>query len=268
MFPRPNFFEGSTLNFAYNLLYPSGTPDLDSTAIISVTESTTKEITWQQLRTEVILLATAMHAHGLRPYDRVAGFLGNHHNTVIAMLATTWLGAIWTGISADQGVGAVLDRLVQIKPLMLFADNAVEHSGKVHESATKTKEIIKNLPTLRAAVVFETVPGFVDVTGYNVAQGKAWSYTDFLARYVTVSSFQRDTKMLIRIVHHKNQRSCVRCSHPTILSTFCTAQARQESLNASYTLQPVLSFNTKKNTSSSAISIPKIDSSTLQHVPG
>jgi acetoacetyl-CoA synthetase len=185
MFPRPNFFEGSTLNFAYNLLYPSTAPNPTSTAIISVTETTTKEISWQELRQEVVCLATAMRAHGLKPYDRVAGFLGNHHNTVIAMLAATWLGAIWTGISADQGVGAVLDRLVQIKPFMLFADNAVEHSGKIHESATKTKEIIKSLPTLKAAVVFETVPGVVDITGYDVAQGKAWSYADFLSRYAS-----------------------------------------------------------------------------------
>jgi len=123
-----------------------------------------------------------MHAHGIKPYDRVAGFLGNHHNTVVAMLAATWLGAVWTGISADQGVGAVLDRLVQIKPAILFADNSVEHSGKTHESFTKTKEIVDSLPTLKAVVVFETVPGPVKVDGFNVTVGKAWTYKEFLAR--------------------------------------------------------------------------------------
>jgi len=182
MFPRPDFFQGSTLNFAYNLLYPSSTPNPTSTAIISATESTIKEITWQELREQVILLATAMYDHGIRPYDRVAGFLGNHHNTVVAMLAATWIGAIWTGISADQGVNAVLDRLVQIKPAILFADNSVEHSGKTHESFTKTKEIVDSLPTLKAVVVFETVPGPVKIDGINVVEGKAWTYKDFLAR--------------------------------------------------------------------------------------
>lgn len=182
MFPRPNFFQGSTLNFAYSILYPLDAPDPTTAAIINATETTTEEIAWLALRQQVILLATSMHHHGLRPYDRVAGYLGNHHNTVVAMLATTWLGAIWTGISADQGVGAVLDRLVQIEPTMLFADNGVMHSGKVHESATKTKEILKSLPTLKAIVVFETVPGVVDLNGYEVGMGKAWSYKDFLAR--------------------------------------------------------------------------------------
>jgi len=182
MFPRPDFFQGSTLNFAYNLLYPSNTPKASETAIISATESTIKEITWQELREQVTALATALHVHGIRPYDRVAGFLGNHHNTVVAMLAATWIGAVWTGISADQGVGAVLDRLVQIKPSILFADNAVEHSGKTHESFTKTKEIVDSLPTLKAVIVFETVPGLVKVDGFNVVDGKAWTYKDFLAR--------------------------------------------------------------------------------------
>lgn len=182
MFPRPYFFQGAELNFAYNLLYPASAPDPSSIAIISVTESTRKEITWQELRTQVNSLAIALHAHGIRPYDRVAGFLGNHHRTVVAMLAATWIGAIWTGISADQGVGAVLDRLVQIKPAILFADNAVEHSGKMHESYTKTKEFVDKLPTLQSVVVFETVPGPVKTEGLNVAKGKAWTYTEFLAR--------------------------------------------------------------------------------------
>lgn len=181
MFPRPNFFQGSTLNFAYNLLYPASSPDPSSVAIVSLTESSSQEITWQQLRDQVITLATAMHAHGLQPYDRVAGFLGNHHNTVIAMLAATWLGAVWTGISADQGVNAVLDRLVQINPTILFTDNAVEHSGKSHESLTKAKEIVDSLPTLQAVVVFETVPGVINLDGFKVAKGKAWTYDEYLA---------------------------------------------------------------------------------------
>jgi len=182
MFPRPNFFAGATLNFAQNLLYPTPSPDPLSTAIISVTESTTKEISWAELRLAVANLSSAMKAHGVLPYHRVAGYLGNHHNTVIAMLAATSLGAIWTGISADQGVAAVLERLVQIEPFMLFTDNANEHSGKIHESGTKTKEIVESLPTLKAVVVFETVPGRpLNVADLKVAHGDAWSYEGFLA---------------------------------------------------------------------------------------
>jgi acetoacetyl-CoA synthetase len=60
MFPRPNFFEGSTLNFAYNLLYPASEPNPKGTAIINVTESTKKEVSWQELRDQVAALASAM----------------------------------------------------------------------------------------------------------------------------------------------------------------------------------------------------------------
>jgi len=161
MFPRPKFFEGSTLNFAYNLLYPKSNPDPKSPAIISVTESSTTEISWEALRKEVKQCAAAMYAHGVQPHDRVAGYLGNHSNTVLAMLATTSLGAIWTSISADTGVNLVLEKLIQVKPVMLFADNGVTSHGKIHEGITKTTEIVKKLPTLKTIVVFETVDGFV-----------------------------------------------------------------------------------------------------------
>lgn len=185
MFPRPNFFDGATLNFAENLLYPKSNPDPKSPAIISVTESSTKEITWQELRDQVQEMAAAMKAHGLQPHDRVAGFLGNHSDTVVAMLGATSLGAIWTGISADTGVALVVEKLSQIKPVILFADNAVTSHGKVHESVTKTREIVKLLPTLKTVVIFETVAGqAVDTGSISTQNGKAFSYNDFLARYV------------------------------------------------------------------------------------
>ena len=131
MFPRPKFFEGSTLNFAENLLYPKSDPDPNSPAIISVTELTMEEITWGELREQVRQCARAMSARGIQPHDRIAGFLGNHSNTVVVMLAATSLGAVWTGISADTGVALVAEKLVQIKPVLLFADNAVTSHGKV-----------------------------------------------------------------------------------------------------------------------------------------
>jgi len=100
------------------------------------------------------------------------------------MLATTSIGAIWTGVSPDTGVVAVLDRLVQIEPVVLFADNGVEYNGKIHESATKTREIVKELKELKALVVFSSVRGETDVDGFEVKKGKAWKYEEFLKKYV------------------------------------------------------------------------------------
>ena len=184
MFPRPKFFDGCTLNFADNLLYPRDAPDPSGTAIISVTESTTKTVTWEALRRQVLRLVLAMKAQGIRPRDRIAGFLGNHANTVVAMLATTYLGAIWTGVSPDTGVAAVLDRLVQIQPVILFADNGVDYNGRTHSSTAKTREIAEALTKLKAVVVFQTVPGEIDISHFKVAHGKAWTHDEFLQRYV------------------------------------------------------------------------------------
>lgn len=185
MFPRPDFFTGSLLNFAENLLFPANiTIDPSSPALISCTESTRSTLSWASLREQVRQCTSSLLSLGVKPHDRVAGFLGNHANTVVAMLATTAIGAIWTGVSPDTGVAAVLDRLVQIEPVVLFADNGVEYNGKVHESATKTREIVKELKELKALAIFSSVRGPTDIDGFEVAKGKAWKYEDFLKMYV------------------------------------------------------------------------------------
>jgi acetoacetyl-CoA synthetase len=190
MFPRPKFFEGCALNFADNLLYPRDAPDPSDTAIISVTESTKSTVSWGALRSQVLKLVLAMKAQGVKPRDRVAGFLGNHANTVVAMLATTYLGAIWTAVSPDTGVAAVLDRLVQIEPVILFADNGVGYNGRSHSSTAKTREIAEALTQLRAVIVFQTIPGDIDISNIKVAHGKAWTHEGFLQRYVTRTPLQ------------------------------------------------------------------------------
>lgn len=186
MYPRPDFFQGARLNFAENLLYPANVDiDPSSPALISCTESTRQSTSWATLRTNVQQIAAALLTLNVKPHDRVAGFLGNHASTVAAMLATTAIGAIWTGVSPDTGVVAVLDRLVQIEPVVLFADNGVEYNGKVHESMTKTGEIVKGLKELRALVVFDTVEMSTKLEDFCVAKGKAWKYQDFIDRYAS-----------------------------------------------------------------------------------
>lgn len=189
MFPRPNFFEGALLNFAENLLYPAGcTVDESSPAIIAATENTHETVTWTQLRERVRQCSAAMRSLGVQESDRVAGFLANHTNTVVAMLAATSIGAIWTGVSPDTGVHAVLDRLVQIEPVILFADNAVAYNGKVHDGYEKTKAIVKELRELRAVVIFETVPEHeISLADLDVGKGTAMTYHDFLNSYVVFS---------------------------------------------------------------------------------
>lgn len=98
------------------------------------------------------------------------------------MLAATSIGAIWTGVSPDTGAAAVLDRLVQIEPVVLFADNGVEYNGRLHESLSKAREIVKELKGLERLIIFDTVDLPVEVEGFAFENGKAVTYEEFLKR--------------------------------------------------------------------------------------
>lgn len=159
MFPRPAFFPGARLNFAENLLYPAQCPPDHEVAVIEANESGATEISWKDLRERVRICTLALRKLDVQQDDRIAGYLGNHCNTLVAMLSATSIGALWTGISPDTGVHAVLDRLQQIQPKVLFADNAVIYNEKTHEVKSKTKEIVRDLIGLKTLIVFETVAG-------------------------------------------------------------------------------------------------------------
>ncbi len=181
MFPRPGFFAGAKLNFAENLLFPTSDPDENSSAVIAATEVSRERVSWKQLRDRVRHCTAAMRSAGIEKDDRVAGYLANHTNTLVAMLSTTAIGAIWTGVSPDTGVHAVLDRVRQIKPSLLFADNAVIYNGKTHDVHAKVAQVAQELPELKAAVIFDTVADHAfDLTDLKVSNGKAWRYEDFV----------------------------------------------------------------------------------------
>ena len=181
MFPRPAFFPNARLNFAQNLLYPKCNPDDNSYAVIEANESTRSYVTWRELRERVRELSVALRDLGVKEGDRIAGYVANHCNALVAMLATTSLGAIWTAMSPDTGAHAVLDRIRQIQPVVLFADNAVMYNGKLHEVHDKLKDIARELPQLRACLVFETIPGHeIDLQDISVAHGKACSHSEIV----------------------------------------------------------------------------------------
>ena len=136
---------------------------MNSVAIIAVTETSRETVTWSALRDRVAQCQAGMLAMGLHTGDRVAGYVANHTNALVAMLACTSLGAIWTAVSPDTGVAAVLDRMVQIEPTLLFTDNAVMYNGKIHPVLSKVKEMLQSLPTVKATIIFNTAPGVASV---------------------------------------------------------------------------------------------------------
>ena len=181
MFPPPKFFTGARLNFAENLLYPASTPAEDSYALIEANELSRNYVTWRELRERVRQCSHAMHLMGVIEGDRVAGYVANHCDALVAMLSATSIGALWTAVSPDTGVHAVLDRIQQIDPVVFFADNAVMYNGKVHDVHDKLCEIVKQLPRLKACVVFETVRSAqVELSDVTFPSGKASWYSQFV----------------------------------------------------------------------------------------
>ena len=183
MYPRPSFFGGCLLNFAENLLFPPSNPDPDSLALIAATEVGREEVTWKSLRDRVLICSESMRARGLRDGDRVACYTANHANAVIILLATLSIGAIWTGISPDTGVKAALDRLIQIEPTFLFADNGSHYNTKIHPTQDKIVQIVSSLPTLKSVIILKIVPGIsfpLPISGIRDSCSSL-TFTDFVS---------------------------------------------------------------------------------------
>lgn len=165
MYPRPDFFGSARLNFAENLLFPpTETPiDPSATAVITTTElpGDLRSTSWAELREDVRRCAAGLRAAGLTSGDVVAGYVSNHVEALVAMLSAASIGAIWTGISPDNGVSAVLDRLTQIAPKVLFADNGTVYNGKEWSSTAKTHEIVSALAKsgLETVIVINNIKG-------------------------------------------------------------------------------------------------------------
>lgn len=114
----------------------------------------------------------------------MAGYVSNHVEALVAMLAAASLGAVWTGISPDNGVSAVLDRLGQIKPKVLFADNGTVYNGKEWSSTSKTTEIVRELKKgggLKTVVVIENISADLCLQDLKALEVDAVNYASFLA---------------------------------------------------------------------------------------
>ncbi|KAF2213152.1 hypothetical protein CERZMDRAFT_40041 [Cercospora zeae-maydis SCOH1-5] len=184
MYPRPAWFAGARLNFAENLLFPVPDVDENGSAVIAATEMTRESVSWKELRERVRRCQSGMRALGLKTGDRVGGYVANHTNALVASLAATSLGAIWTAVSPDTGVSAVLDRMVQIEPVLLFTDNAVMYNAKTHPVLPKVKGIMEGLPSLKGVVVFNTVQSMGSaIEGLdNELHAKVQTYDDFASQ--------------------------------------------------------------------------------------
>ena len=148
--PGAKWFPGARLNFAENLLRFRD----EQTAILFKSETGDKaELTYEELHTAVAQTASALKAAGVETGDRVAAYLPNLPETVIAMLAATSLGAIWSSCSPDFGIDGVVDRLGQIRPRVMFCSAANSYNGKTHDCLDKVKHIVNAIPSIEKTIV-------------------------------------------------------------------------------------------------------------------
>jgi acetoacetyl-CoA synthetase len=166
----PGWFHGARLNFAENLLRHRG----DEPAVIFRDErGARRDLSRDALQSEVARIAAALRAHGLRAGDRVAGFLPNVPEAVIAMLAAASCGALWSSCSPDFGAAGVLDRFGQIEPRVLFVADGYRYGGKEIDSLARIREIVAAIPSIERVVavpVLRTTLGRGDLDGIRAAE--------------------------------------------------------------------------------------------------
>ena len=143
--PGAQWFPDARLNFAENLLRRRDRADA---MIFWGEDKVERRLSHAQLYAEVGRLAQALRAAGVQTGDRIVGYLPNLPETMMAMLASASIGAIWSSCSPDFGVQGVLDRFGQIEPKVLFAADGYWYNGKAIDALATVAEIAQRLPTL------------------------------------------------------------------------------------------------------------------------
>lgn len=149
---RARWFSGATLNYAEHLLQG----DDRQTALISRDEGGQRvELTYAELRAHVAGLQRSLRGAGVGPGDRVAAILPNGWQAIVALLATSSLGAVWSSCSPDFGSRGVLDRFGQIEPAVLIACGRYRYGGKDVTLGQRLDEVLAGLPSLRQLVLVD-----------------------------------------------------------------------------------------------------------------
>jgi len=165
--PGASWFPDAQLNFAENLLRYR-----DDRIALTFTSETGpgSDLTYRQLYRQVAAVAAALREFGVETGDRVAGYMPNLPETIIAMLAATSIGAIWSSCSPDFGIDGVVDRLGQIKPKVLFCAAAYTYNGKSHDCLSKVQEITHQIDSISKVVVIPYVNPDPDLSELKNAQ--------------------------------------------------------------------------------------------------
>lgn len=170
--PGARWFPGARLNFAENLLRFHD----DHPALLATNErGQRRTLSYKQLHAEVGRIAAGLRDAGVKPGDRVAAFMPNLPETVIAMLAATSLGATWSSCSPDFGIAGVLDRFGQIAPKVLITADGYFYAGKTIDSLSPIGRVLAELPSVTTVVVVPYVSSAPDCSRLSASKVQLWS---------------------------------------------------------------------------------------------
>ncbi|MDQ0341029.1 acetoacetyl-CoA synthetase [Caldalkalibacillus uzonensis] len=160
--PDVRWFEGATLNYSehvFRYMRPK------EPAIFFASELRQLDtLSWQELYDQVASMAAGLKAMGVRPGDRVAAYMPNIPETVVAFLATASLGAIWSSCSPEFGSSSVIDRFKQIEPKVLLAVDGYRYGGKDFNCFDRVKQIQAAIPSLEKTVLLQYLGAYTDST--------------------------------------------------------------------------------------------------------
>jgi len=157
--PDTRWFIGAKINYAAEVLRhaqaarAAGFPAILSHSEKSLGATAARETSWPELRRQVVSLALHLREHGVQPGDRIAAYLPNAPEAVIAFLATVSIGAVWSICAPDMGTNAVLDRFKQIEPKVLIACDGVTYGGRDIDRSAVIAELCAALPSVQHLVL-------------------------------------------------------------------------------------------------------------------
>ena len=168
------WYEGSRINFAKHLLRHEGE---HAALVFCAEDGSRRELSWDDLRASVAAIAQGLRAAGVAKSDRVAGYLPNCPEAMIAMLAATSIGAVWSSCSPDFGVNGVVDRFGQIEPKVFVATNGYYYNTKRIDCLPVVSEIAAKIPSIETTIIVEFIDdnaapdsaGFVAWQDFSVA---------------------------------------------------------------------------------------------------
>ena len=181
--PNSKFFPNGKVNYAENMLSGNN----KGLAIIFKSEDKIrKELTWKDLKIQVASMASFLKNSGVTKGDRVAAFMPNMPETVIMMLASSSIGAVFSSASPDFGVDGVLDRFGQIEPKILITTDGYWYNGKEVNINSKVKQVIDGLPSLEKVIVAP----LLDIQEKNKADRYIYFNNILKDNYTNILSFE------------------------------------------------------------------------------